>query len=93
VIPLQQLVPELLLAVGGALLLGNLAAYLRLRSRWREPEPARPGPPPDDPGPERAPAAGPPEPGSPPSRARVLANMAVGLVVSVAALAALSRTF
>jgi hypothetical protein len=35
-IPLDQLIPEFLLALGGAFLLGNLAAYIRLRSAWRE---------------------------------------------------------
>jgi hypothetical protein len=74
VIPLDQLVPELLLALGAALLLGNLAAYLRLRPRWRA---GRPGN-----------AARQPHP---PSRVRVLANIAIGLVVSLAALATLVR--
>jgi hypothetical protein len=36
VIPLNQLIPECLLALGGAFLLGNLAAYVRLRPAWRE---------------------------------------------------------
>lgn len=40
-IPLSQLVPELLLALGGAFLLGNLAAYVRLRPAWREAKQAR----------------------------------------------------
>ncbi len=39
--PLSQLVPELLLALGGAFLLGNLAAYVRLRPAWREAKRAR----------------------------------------------------
>ena len=73
-IPLDQLVPELLLALGAALLLGNLAAYLRLRPQWRA---GRPGTTARQP--------------RPPSRARVLANIAIGLVVSLAALATLVR--
>jgi hypothetical protein len=36
VIPLNQLLPECLLALGAAFLLGNLAAYVRLRPAWRE---------------------------------------------------------
>jgi hypothetical protein len=36
VIPLNQLIPECLLALGAAFLLGNLAAYIRLRPAWRE---------------------------------------------------------
>jgi hypothetical protein len=36
VIPLNQLIPECLLALGGAFLLGNLAAYIRLRPAWRD---------------------------------------------------------
>jgi hypothetical protein len=36
VIPLNQLIPECLLALGGAYLLGNLAAYIRLRPAWRD---------------------------------------------------------
>ncbi len=35
-IPLNQLIPECLLALGAAFLLGNLAAYVRLRPAWRE---------------------------------------------------------
>ncbi len=35
-IPLNQLIPECLLALGGAFLLGNLAAYIRLRPAWRD---------------------------------------------------------
>jgi hypothetical protein len=118
-IPLDQLIPELLLALGGAFLLGNLAAYVRLRPAWRA---ARQN--------KRAPAgrggadgasggaegggrrssstpaakasggqgagttqASPRPPGartgSLPSRTRVLVNIIVGLVVTVASLAAL----
>jgi hypothetical protein len=36
VIPLNQLIPECLLALGAAFMLGNLAAYIRLRPAWRE---------------------------------------------------------
>jgi hypothetical protein len=43
VIPLNQLIPECLLALGGAFLLGNLAAYIRLRPAWREAKRARGG--------------------------------------------------
>jgi len=43
VIPLNQLIPECLLALGAAFLLGNLAAYVRLRPAWREAEEARGG--------------------------------------------------
>ena len=42
-IPLNQLIPECLLALGGAFLLGNLAAYIRLRPAWREAKRARGG--------------------------------------------------
>jgi hypothetical protein len=41
VIPLNQLIPECLLALGAAFLLGNLAAYVRLRPAWREAKEAR----------------------------------------------------
>jgi hypothetical protein len=43
VIPLNQLVPECLLALGGAFLLGNLAAYIRLRPAWRDAKQAQSG--------------------------------------------------
>jgi hypothetical protein len=43
VIPLNQLIPECLLALGGAFLLGNLAAYIRLRPAWRDAKRARGG--------------------------------------------------
>jgi hypothetical protein len=43
VIPLNQLIPECLLALGGAFLLGNLAAYIRLRPAWRDAKRARDG--------------------------------------------------
>jgi hypothetical protein len=43
VIPLNQLIPECLLALGGAFLLGNLAAYIRLRPAWRDAKRARSG--------------------------------------------------
>ncbi|SRR6266498_2600896 len=102
-IPLDQLIPEFLLALGGAFLLGNLAAYIRLRSAWREAKRA---------GPSRAKQQGKPSSteavrtkavsakasGSKasgpraatlPSRTRVLANVVVGLLVTVASLAAL----
>jgi hypothetical protein len=36
VIPLNQLIPECLLALGAAFMLGNLAAFIRLRPAWRE---------------------------------------------------------
>jgi hypothetical protein len=68
-IPLDRLVPELLLALGAAFLLGNLAALV---GGWA----ARRGGRPD---------------GPPPPRGRVLANIGIGLVVSLAALAALVR--
>ena len=42
-IPLNQLIPECLLALGGAFLLGNLAAYIRLRPAWRDAKRARGG--------------------------------------------------
>ena len=42
-IPLNQLIPECLLALGAAFLLGNLAAYVRLRPAWREAKEARGG--------------------------------------------------
>ncbi len=42
-IPLNQLVPECLLALGGAFLLGNLAAYIRLRPAWRDAKQAQSG--------------------------------------------------
>ena len=42
-IPLNQLIPECLLALGAAFLLGNLAAYVRLRPVWREAKEARGG--------------------------------------------------
>jgi hypothetical protein len=42
-IPLNQLIPECLLALGGAFLLGNLAAYIRLRPAWRDAKSARGG--------------------------------------------------
>lgn len=42
-IPLNQLIPECLLALGAAFLLGNLAAYVRLRPAWREAKEARDG--------------------------------------------------
>jgi hypothetical protein len=113
-IPLDQLIPELLLALGGAFLLGNLAAYVRLRPAWRE---ARQGKrtPAEREGADTAaggaegggrrssgrPAARAPggqgtgtaragaRTGSLPSRTRVLVNVIVGLVVTVASLAAL----
>jgi hypothetical protein len=43
VIPLNQLIPECLLALGGAFLLGNLAAYIRLRPAWRDAKDPRGG--------------------------------------------------
>jgi hypothetical protein len=43
VIPLNQLIPECLLALGAAFLLGNLAAYVRLRPAWREAKEPRGG--------------------------------------------------
>jgi hypothetical protein len=102
-IPLDQLIPEFLLALGGAFLLGNLAAYIRLRSAWREAKGA---------GRSRAegngkaastktanadastskvsgPKVSRPGTTALPSRTRVLTNVLVGLVVTVASLAAL----
>ncbi|HZD02838.1 MAG TPA: hypothetical protein VFA46_22410 [Actinomycetes bacterium] len=100
---MDQLVPELLLALGGALLLGNLAAYMRLRSAWREAKQAgrsradkgggASSAKPAGPNAAGAKAAGGKAAGSKaatlPSRTRVLANVVVGLVVTVASLAAL----
>jgi hypothetical protein len=100
---LSQLVPELLLALGGAFLLGNLAAYVRLRPAWREAKRARsaageaataPGPgtgTAGKPGGAEATGAKPrgAKPAALPSRARVLANVVAGLLVTVASLAAL----
>jgi hypothetical protein len=68
-IPMDELVPELLLALGAAFLLGNLVALVRARAARRGGRPAAPAPP----------------------KGRVLANITVGLLVSVAALAALVR--
>jgi hypothetical protein len=68
-IPMNELLPELLLALGGAYLLGNLAALVRSRRARRGDRDAGPAAP----------------------RGRVLANIAIGLVVSLAALAALLR--
>jgi hypothetical protein len=99
-IPLDQLVPEFLLALGGAFLLGNLAAYLRLRSAWREARQAgRPaaregagataaGARPAGPKATGGRAAG-SKAATLPSRTRVLTNVVVGLVVTVASVAAL----
>ena len=96
-IPLDQLIPELLLALGGAFLLGNLAAYVRLRPAWREARQSKHTPA----GREGADAAAGAakggagttragaRTGSLPSRTRVLVNVIVGLVVTVASLAAL----
>jgi hypothetical protein len=99
---MNQLIPEVLLALGGAFLLGNLAAYVRLRSAWREAKRER-----------RSQGAGAARTGGAssgakaqggkarsgraqgakapalPSRTRVLANVIVGLVITVASLAAL----
>jgi hypothetical protein len=150
VIPLNQLIPECLLALGGAFLLGNLAAYIRLRPAWRDAKrgngghatsrdakatagskaPARSGradpTAPRSTGPDattgrssrarrqgqaragRVRAADGPRVGSSgrvnarvreptgmgqrlPSRARVLANVLIGLVITLAALATLLR--
>lgn len=111
-IPLNQLIPECLLALGGAFMLGNLAAYIRLRPAWREAK--------DAPGTQHAKRGAngtrpakrgangavtarasrrvnarvrePTGPGSKlPSRTRVLANVMIGLVITVAALATLIR--
>jgi len=86
VIPLNQLVPECLLALGGAFLLGNLAAYIRLRPAWRDVKQTR-----RDQGGGGARAAAKSASTRLPSRARVLTNVLVGLVVSVASLASLIR--
>jgi hypothetical protein len=104
---MNQLIPEVLLALGGAFLLGNLAAYVRLRPAWREAKRER-----------RSQGAGAARTGGAasgakaqgaraqggkarsgraqgakdpalPSRTRVVANVIVGLVVTVASLAAL----
>jgi hypothetical protein len=97
-IPLDQLIPEFLLALGGAFLLGNLAAYLRLRSAWREAKRAGPSPSKEAGKPPSGKAASGKAVGAKasgsraaalPSRTRVLANVVVGLVVTVASLAAL----
>ncbi len=86
-IPLNQLLPECLLALGGAFLLGNLAAYIRLRPAWRDAKQTRRG---QGGGGGRA-AAKSAASTRLPSRARVLTNVLVGLVVSVASLASLIR--
>jgi hypothetical protein len=113
-IPLDQLIPELLLALGGAFLLGNLAAYVRLRSAWREARQSKHTPAEREgadaaaggaEGGGRRPSSRPAarasggqgagttragaRTGSLPSRTRVLVNVLVGLVVTVASLAAL----
>lgn len=139
-IPLNQLIPECLLALGAAFLLGNLAAYVRLRPAWREAKAAGAkggtsqgkGRKPDQSGasarakgtgktaaaaggrrPERSgrspgvKAAATPTSGTSgrvnarvreptaskplPSRTRVLANVVIGFLVTVAALATLIR--
>jgi hypothetical protein len=104
---MNQLIPEVLLALGGAFLLGNLAAYVRLRSAWREAKRAGRS---QGAGAARAGGAasgakarsgkarsgkaqsgraqGAKDPALP-SRTRVLANVIVGLVITVASLAAL----
>jgi hypothetical protein len=103
VFPLSQLVPELLLALGGAFLLGNLAAYVRLRPAWREAKRAR-----QSHADRASDRTGAEAPGTKtvaakagdakstaaraatlPSRTRVLANVIAGLAVTVASLAAL----
>jgi hypothetical protein len=125
VIPLNQLIPEGLLALGAAFLLGNLAAYVRLRPAWREAKearvgrrgrsPAKSGNPRAASGNPRATSGNPrATSGNPraktgtsgrvnarvreparsrslPSRTRVLVNVMIGLVVTIAALAALIR--
>jgi hypothetical protein len=118
-IPLDQLIPELLLALGGAFLLGNVAAYVRLRPAWREAKQSKRAPAGRDgaEGPAdgaegggrrsssrpAAKASGGQGAGTTqasarpagvrtgplPSRTRVLVNVIVGLVVTVASLAAL----
>ncbi len=91
--PLSQLVPELLLALGGAFLLGNLAAYVRLRPAWREAKRARQSH--ADRASDRTGAEAPDAKSTAaraatlPSRTRVLANVIAGLAVTVASLAAL----
>jgi hypothetical protein len=132
VIPLNQLIPECLLALGAAFLLGNLAAYVRLRPAWREAKearggrrgrsPAKSGNPRAKSGSGRATSRNPrstsgyppAESGNPraktgtsgrvnarvrepmpsrslPSQTRVLVNVIIGFVVTIAALAALIR--
>ena len=96
---MNQLIPEVLLALGGAFLLGNLAAYVRLRSAWREAKRERRS---RGAGAGGAASAAKAQGGKArsgraqgtkdqalPSRTRVLANVIVGLVVTVASLAAL----
>jgi hypothetical protein len=117
--PLDQLIPELLLALGGAFLLGNLAAYVRLRPAWRAAKQSKRAPAGRDgakgasggaegdgrrsSSPPAAKASGGQgarttqagarpagaRTGPLPSRTRVLVNVIVGLVVTVASLAAL----
>ncbi len=128
-IPLNQLIPECLLALGGAFLLGNLAAYIRLRPAWRDARQARGGQAvkrgantrtkaartratankPGATGATGGVKAAAPRNGSSrrvsaraheptaspsklPSRTRVLVNVLIGLLITVAALAALVRT-
>ncbi len=86
---MNQLIPEALLAVGAAFLVGNLAAYLRLRWTWRGRRAER------APAAERPPATGdgPSATGDgPPSQIRILVNIAIGLLVTLAALGALLRS-
>jgi len=93
----------LLLALGAAFLLGNLAAYVRLRPVWREarqPRAARGGRDGDTAAGDSAAGkaasgrttgtrADSGRAGPVPSRTRVLVNVVVGLAVTVASLAAL----
>lgn len=102
-IPLNQLIPECLLALGGAFLLGNLAAYIRLRPAWRDAKHPRGG----QAAKRGAKAAAAPKRGARqvsarvrdptasgsklPSRTRVLVNVVIGLLITAAALATLIR--
>jgi hypothetical protein len=133
VIPLNQLIPECLLALGAAFMLGNLAAYIRLRPAWREAKRAGGGQGAKQGGKKAANGAGMARAGTAgtvgagsgtsrtratkavdakssgsgaaarkqagaaasgaklPSRTRVLANVVIGLAISLAALATLLR--
>jgi len=88
VIPLSQLVPECLLALGGAFLLGNLAAYVRLRPAWHDARRTRRD---QEGGKQGAKSTAKSKATRLPSQAKVLTNVLVGLVISLASLASLVR--